>query len=58
MKINLWLARGQGWGGINWKIGMDIYTLLYIQHIAISNKHLFYSTGNCTLSSVMTDMGK
>ena len=29
-KTNLWLARGKVGGGINWEIGTDIYTLLYI----------------------------
>ena len=37
---------------MNWKIGIDTYTLLYIKQI--TNKDLLYSTGN----SVMTDMGK
>ena len=23
--------RRKGWGGINWEIGIDIYTLLYIK---------------------------
>ena len=31
-------------GGINWEIGIDIYTLLYIKEI--NNKYLLYSTGN------------
>ena len=26
----LWLSRGKGRIGINWEIGLDIYTLLYI----------------------------
>ena len=29
-KTNLWLRRDKV-GGINWEIGIDIYTLLYIQ---------------------------
>ena len=29
-KTNLWLPKGKG-GGINWEIGIDIYTLLYIK---------------------------
>ena len=33
-------------GGINWEIGIDIYTLLYIKQI--TNKGLLYSTGNST----------
>ena len=30
LKTNLWLPEGKG-GGINWEIGIDIYTLLYIK---------------------------
>ena len=37
-------------GGINWKNGIDIYTLLYIKYI--TNKDLLYNTE----SSVMADM--
>ena len=43
-------------GGINWEIGTDIYTLLYIKQI--TNKDLLYSTGNSTQYSVMAYMGK
>ena len=43
-------------GGINWEIGIDIYTLLYIKEI--TNKDLLYSTGNSTQYSVMAYMGK
>ena len=43
-------------GGINWEIGIDIYTLLYIKQI--TNKDLLYSTRNSTLYSVMAYMGK
>ena len=46
----------QGGGGINWKIGNDIYTLLYIKQI--TDKDLLYSTGNSTQYSVMAYMGK
>ena len=31
-------------GGINWAIGIDIYTPLHIKQI--TNKNLLYSTGN------------
>ena len=27
----LWLPEGKVGGGINWEIGMDMYTLLYIK---------------------------
>ena len=37
-------------GSINWKNGIDIYTLLYIKYI--TNKDLLYNTE----SSVMADM--
>ena len=29
-KTNLWLPKG-GWGGKNWEIEINIYTLLYIK---------------------------
>ena len=38
-------------GGINWEIGIDIYTL-------ITNKNMLYSTGNSTQYPIMTFMGK
>ena len=43
-------------GRINWEIGIDMYTLLYIKHI--TNKNLLYSTQNPTQYSIMTYMGK
>ena len=43
-------------GGINWEIGIDIYTLLYIKQI--TNKDLLYSTRNSTQYSVMNYVGK
>ena len=57
-KINLWLMGGGGKGGegINWKIGIDTYTLLYIRQI--TNKDLLYTTGNSTQYSIMAYMGK
>ena len=48
--------REKVWGGINWEIGIDIYTLLYIKQI--TNKDLLYSTGKSTQYSVMAYMGK
>ena len=30
-KTNLWLPGGEGGGEINWEIGIDIYTLLYMK---------------------------
>ena len=51
-----WLPRGkEGLGRINWGIGIDIYTLLYIKQVM--NKNLLYSPGNSTQYSVMTYMG-
>ena len=41
--------------GINWEIGIGIYTLLYI--IYITNKNLLYNTGKSSQYSVMTNMG-
>ena len=44
----------KGEGEINWEIGTDIYTLLYIKYI--TDKDLLYSSGNSTQYSVMTYM--
>ena len=55
-KINFWLPGGKGGGGINWEIGIDIYTLLYIKQI--THMDLLYSTGNSPQHSLMTYMGK
>ena len=46
------VTKGERGEGINWEIGVDIYTLLYIKYI--TNKKLLYSTGNSTQYSVMT----
>ena len=46
----------EGRGGVNQKMGIDIYTLLYTKQI--TNKDLLYSTGNSTQYSVMTSMEK
>ena len=41
-----------GWGvGINWEIGINVYTLVYIKQI--TNKDLLYSTGNSTQYCIM-----
>ena len=45
-----------GGGEINWEIGIDIYTLLYIKQI--TNKNPLYSTGDSTQYSIMAYMGK
>ena len=42
--------QGGEWGGMNWEIGIDIYTLLCVKQI--TNKNLLYSTGNSTQFSV------
>ena len=47
---------GKAGGGINWRIGIDIYTLLYIKQR--TNKDLLYSTENSTQYSAMAYMGK
>ena len=46
---------GKGGVGINWEIGTDICTLLYIKQV--TNKDLLYSTGNSIQYAVMTYMG-
>ena len=54
-KTNLWLL-GLKRVWINWEIGIDIYTLLYVKQI--TNKDLLYSTGNSTRYSIMAYMEK
>ena len=40
--------------GMNWEIGIDIYTLLILCIKWITNENLLYSTGNSTQGSVVT----
>ena len=49
------VTREKSGGRINWEIGIDVYTLLYIKYV--TNKDLLYNTGNSQYS-VMTYMGK
>ena len=49
------VTKGEGRAGINWEIGIDIYTYIYIKQI--TNKDLLYSTGNSIQYSVMIYMG-
>ena len=30
--MNLWLSQGKSGKGVNWEIGIDIYTLLYLKY--------------------------
>ena len=36
--------QGKGWGGMNWEVGIDIYTLIGIKQI--TNKNLLYKKIN------------
>ena len=47
-RTNVWTPRGEslGGGGMNWEIGMDIYTPIFIKQI--TNENLLYSTRNST----------
>ena len=38
----------RGWGGRNWQIGIDIYTLLLLSIKQITNENILYTTGNST----------
>ena len=44
-RTNVWTPGGGREGRMNWKIGIDIYTLQYIKQII--DEHLLYSTGKC-----------
>ena len=39
-------TKGEKGDGMNWEVGIDIYTLLCIKQII--NENLLYSTGNST----------
>ena len=52
----LMVTKGERRGGINCEFGININTLLYI--IQITNKDLWYSTGNYTQHFVITYKGK
>ena len=39
---------------MNWEIGINTYTLLFIKYV--SNENLLYSIGNSTQGSVVTKM--
>ena len=54
-KINLQLP-GVGGGRTNWKIGIEIHSLLYQK--LLTNKDHLYSTGGSTQYSVMSYMGQ
>ena len=43
-------------GGMNWEIGVDIYTLLCIEWI--TNGSLLYSSGDSTQCSLVTSVGR
>ena len=43
-------------GGVNWEIGLDIYTILHMKQI--TNEDSLYSTENSTQYFVMAYMGK
>ena len=49
------VTKGEKRVGINWKVEIDIYTLIQIKWI--TNKDLLYSTGNSTEYPAMTYMG-
>ena len=48
--------KGNVWFCLNWKIRIDMYTLLYIEYITDSN--LLYSIGKSTQYSLMANIGK
>jgi len=54
MQMNLWLVSGQGGapGRMDWELGMDMYTLLYLKQM--TNKGLQYSTGNSAQYFIIT----
>ena len=54
-RTNVWTPRGErGGGGMNWEIGIDIYTLSILCIKQITNENLLYSSGNSTQCSAVT----
>ena len=53
---NVWIPKCERGGGINWEIGIDIYTLPGIKQI--TNKNLLQSTWNSPWCSEMTSIGR
>ena len=50
---NLWLQRGErGWGGMNWGIGIDIETLLYMCGLVAQSCPTLCDSMNCIALSV------
>ena len=49
------VAKGRRWGGMNWEIRTDVYTLLYIKRI--TNENLLYSAGNSVLCGDLNKKG-
>ena len=47
-------TKGEKGDGMNWEIGIDIYTLLVLGIKEITNENLLYSTGNSTQCSMVT----
>ena len=45
-EANLTVTKGEMWGGIYQKFGINIHILQYIKQITVSNKDLQYSTEN------------
>ena len=45
-------TKGGKGSGMNWEIGIDAYTLLWIRQV--TNENLLDSTGNSTQCSVLT----
>ena len=52
-KTNAWISGGKG-GGMNWEIGIDIYTLLILCIKQINSENMLHSTGNSTQCPVET----
>ena len=56
-RANLWTPRERE-SGMNWDIGIDIYTLLILCIKQINNENLLYISGNSTQCPVVTLMGR
>ena len=53
-RTNVQTPRGKREGGMNWEIGIDIYTLLILCMKQMTNENVLYSSGTLTSGSVVT----
>ena len=53
-RTNIWTPRGERRSGVNWEIGIDIYTLLILCVKQKNHENILYGSGNSTQFSLVT----